>query len=702
MQANSSGFLACNLPCASTEYMYWNSTCHVYCSSPLNQRNDSGYLTCSLPCNKSDYLYWNSTCLTGCSPPFIQRNNSGYLTCNLPCPNLEYMDWNSLCRSGCDLPFLARNNSGFLTCNLPCLNREYLYWNGSCLPTCNPPYIVENKASFNSCIQLVNSTAVNPANWNDFQVILATTKVSDNIILVAIFIASVVGIDSHFTNTLASFVKMLPYIRYIKINYPPRLQFMLDHFHSSTISLQFGFDMPIKLADQFAQYPLPSNFAKYQLKSSFLVTYWITMTSMLIVYCFSKILSAITYLLQKNKKLHSLLERINLIFKWNFLLLVFFSNFDGVILPTSLMLRTLNLDSLPNNIDLIVCIFINVTVISFYGLVIHIVRDIRKYKYLTYPEKSKAHIPEKKWQKYQVTYKDSQNKEFIQHAFLFFYLARLYLFYLVISYLFAYPLMQTILIALLNLLFLGYIVFVKPFASKLALIQYTSDETTMLGVNLCLVILAILDAKNIEHENLRFILGEVIIYTNLWFSLTAAGFLIFTIIVGIRRAYIATKRHGSRGAISFLLVFLSASDAGEIDVEVGIEHHDPELLNKDKTGETKSTSLNPNRFGVDLRKSSFVSHENTSVGILSMEENLRTSRRRIHERRLMRTKVSPGSLTLVHDQSSRVHMVEESKSKTLSKVYGIQLVKENSELIDQTIKIKKPNENNISRQRRRF
>ena len=577
IQTNQSGFLTCNLPCANGQYLYWNSSCLPTCNSPFIQTNQSGSLTCSQPCASGQYFYWNSSCLSTCNSPFIQANQSGFLTCDLPCANGQYLYWNSSCSSTCNSPLIQINLLEILTCNLPCPASTYLYPNDTCLQNCTTPYIITNRGAFNSCDEFETMVSSLETNTRDLRYI-PTIIATNNIVMTgSIAMVSVLGIQNPASSTLAGFIKMLPYIKYMKINYPPRLQYLLDNLGSSIISFQFGLAIPSNLQSQFAQYPLPDNFAKYELPSSFLVNYFQTLTSLLMIVCVVIVLSILCYLIKKKyTNMYDLLQRLMLIFKWNFLLMIFTTNLDGVALPTSLELRTLNLHSASNIISFLCCLSINVAAFGIFCLIIYIIRDIRRSKRLIHSEgRPPAKNPEDKWKYYQLFYKGSKSDLIIRHIFILPYLIRLYLFYCVIAYLFEYPLTQAILILLLNLILLGYMLGAKPFTSQFVMVQHCSDEITMTVVNICVLILAILDAKGLDLKEVRQNLGDLIIYANLWFSFTANIFLIGYLALGFKSAYQNTKYHGSKGIISWLTVFLSPFEAGGMDVDVMSEQEGP-------------------------------------------------------------------------------------------------------------------------------
>ena len=65
----------------------------------------------------------------------------------------------------------------------------------------------------------------------------------------------------------------------MKVNYPLKLEILLRNQKDSPISFNFGPKIPDSIKEQFTNYTIPGNFAKYELHSSFLVSYWRAFTS---------------------------------------------------------------------------------------------------------------------------------------------------------------------------------------------------------------------------------------------------------------------------------------------------------------------------------------------------------------------------------------------------------------------------------------
>jgi len=93
-----------------------------------------------------------------------------------------------------------------------------------------------------------NSTTNSTKNNNDDnslqdikfgQKTASVLQIGGNTLTARAAVTMLFGATNPAAGTLAGFVKMLPYIRYINISYPLRLQTMLDNMNSTLISFDF-------------------------------------------------------------------------------------------------------------------------------------------------------------------------------------------------------------------------------------------------------------------------------------------------------------------------------------------------------------------------------------------------------------------------------------------------------------------------------
>ena len=581
--------LACLSPCSTCTSASVCTSCvanYYYTSSslsciacPSGTYSAGGVVTSCISNSIIPFLLYQF--LVGCVSPCLTCISA--IACTSCVANYYYTSSSSSCIACSPGNYSTGGTVASCTSNPinSCSSTEYLYSDNSCRPTCDPPNYAQNQGLYNICISSTQTTS--QTSW---------THIFGYIIPTCSSIAVLVGASDPITSTLTSFIKMLPYIRYMKINYPTKLQLMLDHSRSDDLSFQFGFGMPSSLANKFPQHPLPYVFAKYHLQSNFLVSYWTTMSSLLIVFCLSFTISMMVYFLKNYRKYRVFLQQISKVLRWNFILMIFFSSLDGIVLSTSLNLRTSINKSSSNIISLLFCVIVNIAMFAAFVLVVYVARDARKLKHTTHPENSKAVVhAKKKWERYKIVLKDLKTDKLLQHCFFFFYMFRIYVFYLIISYLYEYPLIQTILIMLLHLFIMSYLVIMRPFTSRLAVVQCLSDEITMLIVNISLLVLAISDKQGIHTGTVRSLSSNLIIYANFWLNISAILFLACILVVGLRKGYRAAKEHVSKGIVVWLSLFLSASGAGDMDIEITEDHEENKIVELPYKKESKEMEL---------------------------------------------------------------------------------------------------------------
>lgn len=558
----------CDLPCQAGKFLYKNHTCLNSCDLPLIQTSDGRVQFCDRPCPSNTFIYSNNTgiCLSNCNSPLSQSILLDLNLCINPCQSGEYLYADKSCNSTCPSPLVSQVNNTIKYCMNSCpISSDYLYPDGTCQATCSSPNQIKIVNSVQTCELLYS-----PLSQKDVAMVKSvssTVQAGSTALSAGVAIASVLGSNNPATFTLAAVVKMLPYIRYMEINFPPRLAYLLNNMNSSVISFSFGPSMPSYVQAKFSNYPLPGKFGEYGLNSSFLVNYWQNMTSLALILGVIVILGIMVTLVKKKKFLFLVFTKLKLIVKWNFFLMMFTTNLDGVALGTSLEMRTLSINSFAEGVSFIICLFMNVATIFVLGLIIYIIRDIRKHKHQIAPLQKIVHDQDK-WEEFQIFYAGSKEDSFIRHIFLFPYLMRLYLFNLIIANLFEHPLVQAILITLLGLTMLLYMVFIRPFKSKLVLCQHTTDEIVILTVNTCILILATLDHLGSTDTHTREIVGDIIIYCNITFSMTANIYLVAYLAVGFFSAYHVIKKHKKAGFLAIITAFMAPFESGGMDMEI--------------------------------------------------------------------------------------------------------------------------------------
>jgi len=578
----------CSLPCQANEYLYQSDrSCQATCPSPLVSLTDqNGVLWCNHPCdNSSDFYYdFNRSCHSQCPFPFVfNRTFQNFIKiCTAPCPSGSIVYLNGTCSTFCEAPLVPQMDAdGYYICVSPCSNYTNSYYytlNNSCTSVCNAPSYIENKAFYNQC------TYVEPQSESA----LASLYDSGSIALTAsTVVMQLVGQSNPATTTIAGYIKMVPYLRYMKIHYPIKLQIMLNNMNSSLVTLNLGISASQSFQNKFPKYPLPGKFDEYGFHSSFIVNYWGNFSTIFIMLGVIAILSGCIYLAPpKHQAAKAVFNGIRLMIKWNFFIIFYCGNLDGIVLSTSLQMRNAHFGTASSGISVIMCLIMNLFTMFLFGLAFYIIHDIRKNRKILFQNCVKNHqevnwqAPEKKWREFQPFFKGSKRDKWIRHVFIIPFLLRIYIFNVIIAYLFDYPLVQAILIFLLSLTMLAFLITQRPFVSKLVLLQHTTDEIIMLTVNSALVALAILDASHSSKVSLRNNLGLTIIIANLIFNISANIYMLSYVLTGLIQAYHVTRVHKKQGLLAWFTAFMGPFESGGMDLEVIIPIAKDETTNK--------------------------------------------------------------------------------------------------------------------------
>jgi len=587
----------CNKPCQDNEFLDWNSLCVDSCPIPLVSSSSNEVTICAKPCQDNEYLSWDGSCIATCQSPLVSSITNGVDLCNKPCQNNGFFYSNGSCLSACPSPFLQSSLLNVNLCQPPCANSQFLYPNSSCSNFCPAPLVPSTPidgiqrcsspclnpfdyfynsnqtcgafCSSPSTIQIIEflqvcliplpspSTDQNGLSSGETQTVeqtKATANAAGAAASVGIAASSVISSHGSGAITLVSLIKMLDYIRYMKVNYPPKLEYMLSLKNYNTITLNLNVNLPENIENKFPNYPLPAKFGKYDLVASFFVNYWqelFTIGMLLLVL-------AICILLAKRAKdvkyIGTYSKKIRDILKWNLFLIIFCGNIDSVGVFTSLEFRTTQFNSFASVFGTFICVFINLLVLYLMLMIPYIVYSLRRARRKVLPWGKKfgpadynAKVDAQRFALCGVLFMNFKEKSALKHSCMFFILFRVYLFNIIIGYFFEYPLTQAILITIMSALMLAYFCVMRPFKNPLELIKTLTYEVIIAMVNICVLILAIMDHGNIESQEDRVRLGDVIIISNMLFNLMAVFFTITELVIKIIKVYKLRKTIVAKG-----------------------------------------------------------------------------------------------------------------------------------------------------------
>ena len=682
--------LYCEKPCPSGSYFFpGNSSCKSSCNSPFAHNTTLNVDLCVWPCKNGYYLLPNGSCTPTCNTPYQKITAPEGKYCNLPCSTSQYILLNGSCSNTCSTPFLSTIQDSRQFCINPCLSTQTLYYNGSCISTCDFPHYSQPELDSNVCLHpcqntshyyyedlltcqpACNSTYLSKTNGDVkicssslssgtvgtgtagtgtastgtagtgteetskiIQVIVAERKITK----IELMMLSATSFTQVMCISIAAVAKMLQYIRYMNVNYSPRLLQMFKQTQDTTLSINFGLPLAESIEERFTKYPLPTNFERYNLHSSFFINYWNTFSTILIVLAVIVISLIVLRFSRKTSKVHSFFSQVTLVTKWDYILMVICSNYDDIILFSSLEFRTIHINSFSNAMSFLACIAINIAAVFILCKTVYIIQDLRtKRKQMHDTHKtSESHTEHHaRWKDYYILFEGFKTKDFVQQAFIFVYLLRVCLFHLIISYMINFPFIQAILITSLNVFTLLYLIIQRPFKEKYDLLHIVINESTLLVVNVCVVILCSLEALQIESISQNFFLCDIIIITNLVFNTLALGLIaaeIIHVLIKVVKTIREQKAKGVKSITMILEIFLKGDGMGgeEKEATAKVTPLKKKSLDEETNNNDEASKQSPLSYQL---RSSQLGQSSTVLNVLdddtlSLEENRRLTYKR--------------------------------------------------------------------------
>ena len=501
----------------------YDNACKTQCTSPY-QPIGTLFIKCLMPCNSDQYLYWNNTCRDSCNFP-LQTDSNGE-ECIYPCNKAyaEFLYWNGLCSTIC--PYIQRNENGYGFCDRYAAG-YYLYPDENlCKPDCNYPYTIQE---FVLC-----ELELSPSDKKDTAAMSRIMSAGDLAIGAGSAAVGFLNPGDPSAFALVALTKMLFYTRYMDIKFPSRVQSVLDQQKVGQPAMKFLQKARGLLEERLKKYPLPGRFDHYKLHSSFLVNFFepaILFSAALLV---ALIFSLFSCNCHQANLLGTILRKIKDAIHWNLLVGLYISQHDGVILYSSLELRTTNsfnsflsvLSFLASCTSVIFAAFLSLKmVIIIRALWIEIgqsgTQEQRFQRIADFTKKNGG---------FRVFYETFRHSSLIQHSFYLISTARLIMFHIIIAALIYHPFLQAILILLMSVLMVFYLCFKYPVQNKLKLVQYIIQEAILLVVNVCVLIVACVDLTGKESYSIKKIAGEIFLYYNMILSMLGPVVIVLMVV----------------------------------------------------------------------------------------------------------------------------------------------------------------------------
>ena len=568
----------CWYTCQPDQYLYWNMSCLDTCPSPLSpetqgtvdQRN-----FCWFPCQSGEYLYWNESCSSTCPLPLTIVNNLEISYCFLPCdyPSIYWYKNNS-CLSACDYPYLVIPYSEVLQCLSPCKDLEYFYDQESkCYSSCNYPYEKRMIDIIKICHLDVTVTLEETENiLSNVQTIKAQGEYTSG----AMKAASAFSSSSPASALLAGLSSMLQYIRYMKVNYPPKVQVLFMVSTEDPISLGFDFGIPAFIEDRLVDYPLPEVFEKYDINSNFLNNIWGFLMTLIV-----NLLTIFLFILldvgsRKYSKINKGVGKVLQVMKWNTPLAMICSSCGDIFFYSSLQFQSSPLDSVASVVCFSLCILMIILVIALFVITLKIMQSYNTQKKKnTQKEAQEGEDWKDKWSGCEILFIEYEETALLSVGYMALFIIRGVLFNLTIANLYNFPLTQSIIINLTNLLMFGYLLYLRPLRELLGIVQLFVTEGIVNIVSICVLILAIIDKVNLNGDGQapRVAIGNVMVFCIQAFNTAALVFMgigMLLFLISAYRMWRILRKQGIKSPLQMFKMILFGDIEAEIAKAAGL------------------------------------------------------------------------------------------------------------------------------------
>jgi len=182
----------------------------------------------------------------------------------------------------------------------------------------------------------------------------------------------------------------------------------------------------------------------------------------------------------------------------------------------------------------VVFIAITLGVIIMHFIILKKYHKLRKNLWDEKEKKEKSEEFRNKYRSISVLWQDFKEKSIFTHSFLLVAVIRDVIFSLVLSLLYEYPLIQVIILVAMSALVIAHLVVFRPFEELKEAIQAYLCEVILLGVNVCVLILAISDKNGSIGSDGREMIGRVVMIMCLAFNFIPLAFFAFNVVLLIR------------------------------------------------------------------------------------------------------------------------------------------------------------------------
>ena len=288
--------------------------------------------------------------------------------------------------------------------------------------------------------------------------------------------------------------------------------------------------MPQSMIRKIPERSVPYVFEKYDVPSSFLINFWENLGIIVSVTALWLLLKGLERLgSSKNQPRFVSLTRKCWSMIQNFLITALYGVYGDLVMFSIVEYRTLVFGW---NLSLLSFLTSLILLLVMFGSFLYQIKLLNTYQKLKKQNPTNLNSLKqftKSHEGSQIFWKDFKDYSLAPQFFLIFLSGRDLIFSLILATMFKHPLVQTILLMILNGLMIAYLFIKKPFESTIDFGQQLFFEFIGFIVNFCVFINAILDTGKYEAIGTRKNIGKLIIVCNMIFNFVTAGFMLFFI-----------------------------------------------------------------------------------------------------------------------------------------------------------------------------
>ena len=470
--------------------------------------------------NASNFHFPNGTCSPYCplGTYIVQYNTQyNYSTCTQCSSNCKTCSSDPNCCTSCplDSPYLHEKND-------------------TCLVSCPSWTIVkEDENGTKLCVVDKNRRPELPPSQQAFvQFVDNCNTVSGTLATVTMACHQIVNPGASAIPSIILLVNLLDYMKYINVTFPPKLDSMFNSQLSDFLSFQIPFSFPESLEDSNHTTRVPVRFRRYSVNSLFIVNMWAELLTSAIIFGLACAIGLITLTIGTRTLVGKVLFWLQDFFMWNYMLVYWLSILNDIVLFAIVEYQNLNLNTTLAKVSLVMNLVLFIGSLLFLSFIYYKLHQMRNKKtYGSFEDKVKSNS------KIKVLFEDFKTFYFTQELMIVISSVKV-IFYAIIVAAFDAPVLQIVLLILLNLATISYLLIIRPFKTNCRNIELAVYETLTLMANCACLKLALTSKAD---QELDVTTGDAIIITN--FILISAVFLFQIISRGIQiRAYYKAKR----------------------------------------------------------------------------------------------------------------------------------------------------------------